>query len=182
MIKRQIYICKGLRLYALGSIHHQYRAVTGRQCPADLIIKVHMSRGIYKIKNILLAVFSFIYGAHSLGLYGYAPLTLQIHIVQHLFLHLTLGQQACFLYDTVCQRGLAMVDMRHYAEISDVFLLGHYYAPIHSLFCYIRSFAALRMTNETYNFKMLTYPPFFFKIPRRIQKGLPQSGNPFIRC
>ena len=30
-----------------------------------------------------------------------AALTLQIHIVQHLILHLTLGQKACFLNNTV---------------------------------------------------------------------------------
>ena len=50
---------------------------------------------------VLLAVCRFVYGTDCLCLDRDAALTLQIHIVQHLILHLTLGQKACFLNNTV---------------------------------------------------------------------------------
>ena len=52
-------------------------------------------------KNPTLAVGRFVYGTDRLCLDRDAALTLQIHIVQHLILHLTLGQKACFLNNTV---------------------------------------------------------------------------------
>jgi hypothetical protein len=50
------------------------------------------------------------------------PLALQIHTVKELFFHIPLGNSAGTLNQSVRQRALSVVDMRHYAKISDVFL------------------------------------------------------------
>ena len=54
-----------------------------------------------------------------MSLDGDAALALQVHGVQHLRLHLALGQRAGDLQQAVRQRGLAMIDVSDDAEISD---------------------------------------------------------------
>ena len=49
-----------------------------------------------------------------------APLALQIHRVEKLILHLTLADGVGALQQAITQRGLAMVDVRNNAEISDL--------------------------------------------------------------
>ena len=124
MIQGQVYIGQGLGLDALRRVHHQYGAVAGCQGAADLIVEVHMAGGVYQVQDILLPVTGLVHGADGLGLDGDAPLPLQIHIVQHLGLHLPAGQQACVLDDAVGQGGFAVVYVRYDAEISDSALFG----------------------------------------------------------
>ena len=46
VIQRQIAVGKGLRLHALAGIHDQHRALAGGQAAADLVLKVHVTRGV----------------------------------------------------------------------------------------------------------------------------------------
>ena len=118
MIQGQIHIGQGLGLNPLGRVHHQYSPVAGGQRTADLIIEIHMPRGVNQVEDILHAVPGFIDGAHSLGLDGDASLPLQFHVVQHLGLHLPAGQKTGALNDPVRQCGFAVIDMGHYAKIT----------------------------------------------------------------
>ena len=54
-------------------------------------------------------------------LYGDAPLTLQIHIVQCLILHLSVRYSARCLQQPISKRTLAVVDVCNDAKISNVF-------------------------------------------------------------
>ena len=126
MIQRKINIGKGLGLDPLSGVHHKDRAVTGRKASGYFIIKIHMSRGIYQVKNIFFSVFCLIYDTDRLGFDRNASLPLQIHIVQHLRLHLPLREQSCLLYDTVGQSGLAMVYMCNNTEITNLVLVCHF--------------------------------------------------------
>ena len=54
-----------------------------------LIVKVHMTRRIDKIKDVFVSVLAVIYQPCGLEFYGYAPFSLQIHIVKKLLLHVT---------------------------------------------------------------------------------------------
>ena len=127
MVQGQIHIGQCLGLYALGCIHHQHRAVTGRKAAGYLIVKVYVSGGVDKVENVFIPILCLIYGADRLGFDGNPALPLQIHIVQYLFLHLPAGQQAGFLNDTVSQGGLAVVDVCYDTKISDFTLVnvGH---------------------------------------------------------
>ena len=73
---------------------------------------------------------------HCLRLYGDTALPLQVHVVQHLVLHFTIGQKAGLLDDAVRQGGFTMIDMRDNAEISDMILWCHKRYVI--LLCQIR--------------------------------------------
>ncbi len=48
-VNGQIGICQGLGLHALGGVYHQHRPFAGGQRPGDLIVKVHMARGVNKV-------------------------------------------------------------------------------------------------------------------------------------
>jgi len=52
---------------------------------------------------------------------GYSSLTLKIHIIEHLRLHIFAHHGSGALKQTVGQSGFAMVNMRNNAEISDIF-------------------------------------------------------------
>ena len=103
MIQSQVHVSQCLGLDSLCCVHHQDCAVAGCQASGHLIVKVHMSWGINQVENILFSIFRLIYGSDRLGLDGDSSLPLQIHVIQHLILHLTAGQKSCFLYDSVCK-------------------------------------------------------------------------------
>ena len=124
MIQCQVDISQRLGLYALCRIHHQNRAVTGRQAAGYFIIKVDMTGRVDHVQNIFLSILRPVNNAAGLGLDRNAPLPLQLHIVQYLALHLTAGQQTGLLYDTVRQCRFAMVDVRDDTKISDFTLFN----------------------------------------------------------
>ena len=123
MIQCQIDIRQCLCLNALCRIHHQDRAVAGRQRTADFVVKVHMSRSIDQVKDILFSVLRLIYRAYCLCLDGNTAFPLQVHIVQHLCLHLSAGEQTGLLDDAVCQGGFTVIYMCHNTKIADLTLV-----------------------------------------------------------
>ena len=121
----EIGVGQGLGLHALGGIHHQHRALAGRQGPGNLVVEVHMARGVDQVQLVDLPVLGLVVQPDGPGLDGDATLPLQVHVVQQLALHLPLGNRLTLLQQPVRQRGLAVVDMSDNAEISDICLFGH---------------------------------------------------------
>ena len=75
---------------------------------------------VHQVEHIIPPVFGAVFQPHGLGLDGDPALTLQIHGVEHLLLHLALGKAAAHLDQTVRQRGLAVIDMGNDGEIADM--------------------------------------------------------------
>ena len=115
VVDGQVEIRDGLRLHALGGIHHQQRTLAGGYRTRHLVREVDMSRGVNQVQDIFLALIHILH-LDGVALDGDAALALQVHVVQHLsFRHLDgLGE----LQQTVGQRRLAVVDMCYDAEIS----------------------------------------------------------------
>jgi hypothetical protein len=74
-------------------------------------VEVDVSRRIDQIQNIFFAVVRLVGQTHRRQLDRDAPFPLEIHLVEHLLLHLTRGQCACIFQDAVCERRLAVIDM-----------------------------------------------------------------------
>ena len=118
MIKRQIHIGKRLCFDSLRRIDNKNCTVTGRKRTAYLIVKVHMTRSIDQVENILFSVFSLVYCPNRLGFYRDSALSFKVHVIENLCLHLT-GCQKTRAFDNAIRKcRFAMVDMRHNAEIS----------------------------------------------------------------
>ena len=125
MLHGKIGVGQGLGLHALGGIHHQHGALTGRQGPGDFIVEVHVARRIDQVQLIELPVPGLVRQPHRPGLDRDAPLPLQVHVVQQLLRHLPLGHRLAPLQQTVRQGGLAVVDMGDDGKISNIALFRH---------------------------------------------------------
>ena len=90
----KIGICEGLSLNALSRVHDEDGALAGGERSADLVAEVHVTRGVDKIKNVVLPVRRLIVEADGAGLYRYPVLALKVHIVKELIGHLPLGDGA----------------------------------------------------------------------------------------
>ena len=123
-----------LGLDALARIHHQDRAFAGRQRPRDLVGEVHVAGRVHQVQDIGLAIVSLVGQAHGLGLDGDPALALDLHVVEHLFSHLALGERAGLLDQPVRQRGFAVVDVGDDGKIADVVERRRHVAPASSTF------------------------------------------------
>ena len=123
VIQGKINIRQSLRLHALSRVHNKDRSVARRQTPGHLIVEVYMSRGIDQVEDIFLTIVRLVDSPHCLCLDRDPSLTLQIHIVQDLSLHLPARQQSRHLDDAVRQSGFPVINMCNDAKISDFFLI-----------------------------------------------------------
>ena len=83
-----------------------------------------------EVENVFLSVLCFIYGTHGLCLDGNATLSLQVHIVQNLCLHLSAGEQTGLLNDTVRQGGFAVIYVCHNTKIADFALIYYCHTTV----------------------------------------------------
>lgn len=123
MLERHVDVRKRLRLDALRRIDDEQRALAGRQAARNLIRKVDMARRVDEVELVLLAVLALVVQTHRLRLDGDAALTLDVHVVEDLRLHLALRQCARILDQAVGDRRLAVVDMCDDREIADILVL-----------------------------------------------------------
>ena len=125
VIQRQINIRQSLRFNALRSVNNQQRTLAGCQRTRNLIGEVDVAGSIDKVQHILLAIARLINAAYRLRLDGNASLTLQIHGVENLCLHLTFAQGSCIFNQAVCQRRFAMIYMGNNRKVTNMVLLNH---------------------------------------------------------
>ena len=123
MVQGEIHVPQSLGLHPLCRVDDKDSPVTCGKRAGNFIIKVHVSRRVDQVEDILLPVVRFIDRSYSLRLDGDASLSLKVHVIQDLLLHLTLRQKTGHLNDPVSQSGLAMVNMGYNTEISDFTLI-----------------------------------------------------------
>ena len=103
----------GLGLDALGRIHHQQRTLAGSDGTGDFVAEVHVAGSVDKIEDVALVLH-----LDCVALDSNALLALQIHIVQHLSLHIALAQRLRQFKQTVGKGGLTVIDVCDNAEIA----------------------------------------------------------------
>ena len=119
-VERVIDVGQRLRFHALRGIHHQQRAFAGGQRARHLVGEVDVARRVHQVEDVGLAVLRLVIEADGLRLDGDAPLALDVHRIEHLFLHLAQLQPAGGLDQAVGQRRFAMIDMGDDGEVADV--------------------------------------------------------------
>ena len=84
-----------------------------------------MARGIDKVQFIGLAVVGPVIQRDTLGLDRNTALTLDIHGIEDLFIHLPRAQPAAVLDEAICQSGFTVIDMGNNRKITDVSKVAH---------------------------------------------------------
>ena len=125
LVHGQVGVGQGLGLDALGGVDHQDCALAGGQAAGNLVIEVHMARGVDQVEDIGLPVVSGVVQLDGPGLDGDAALPLEVHGVEDLVLHLPKLDGVAFLQQAVGQGGLAMVNVGDDRKIPDFCKLGH---------------------------------------------------------
>ena len=119
MLRREERVRNGLRFDALAGVNDQQRAFTGRKRAGDFVGKIDVAGRVDQIELIVVSVFRLVVQANALGLDGDAALAFQVHGVQDLRAHFALAERTCKFEKAVGQRGLAVVNMRDDAKITD---------------------------------------------------------------
>jgi hypothetical protein len=123
-LDRRIAVGDGLRFDPLRRIDHQQGALAGRKRTRHLVGKIDVAGSIDQVQVVDLAAARAVSQGRSLGLDGDSALALDVHRVEHLRLHLAIGESAAQVDDAVGERRLAVIDVRDDREITDV-LHGH---------------------------------------------------------
>ena len=82
-----------------------------------------MTRSVDEVEDIILAVIGVIFEPYGSCLDGYSTLTLDVHVVEQLILHLTQLDRIGQLEDPVCKGGLTVIYMCDYAKITYLILI-----------------------------------------------------------
>jgi hypothetical protein len=119
-IDREIEIADRLRLHPLRRVDHENGPLAGRQRAGYFVGEVDMSGRVDQIEHVLLSISARMTHLDGVELYGDAALLLQVHVVKDLIeLHFPGCDRSGPLQQPVGDGGLAVIDMRDDAEVSD---------------------------------------------------------------
>ena len=113
MLQSHVQVTDGLSLYALTRVHHEQRTLARGYAAAHFVREIHVPRSVYQVQRIALPLH-----LNSVALNRDATLFFQIHVVQHLVLHLTWVHRMRILQHPISQRRFAVVDMSYDAKIA----------------------------------------------------------------
>ncbi len=125
VVHREIGVGECLRLDALGRVHDEDRPLAGRERARHLVGEVHVPGRVDQVQDVVLAVARPVAEGHRPRLDRDAALLLELHVVEHLLVHLARGDRAADLQDPVRERRLAVVDVRDDGEVADEAGIGH---------------------------------------------------------
>ena len=84
-----------------------------------------MSGRVHQIEDIFLSILRGEIQAHGLGFDGDAAFALDIHGIEHLFFHFTVGEAATLLDEAVGKCRFAVVNVSNDGKIADKALVNH---------------------------------------------------------
>ena len=119
----EVGIGEGLRLHALGGVHHQQRAFAGLQAARNFVGEIDVAGSVDEVQLVDFAIVGAIVEPNGVGFDGDAALAFQVHGIEDLLHHFALRKRAGDLQQAIRQRGLAVVDVRNDGEITDEFAI-----------------------------------------------------------
>ena len=125
VVDGEIAVRERLRLDTLRRIHDENRALARRETARDFVAEVDVPRRVDEVEGVLLPVLGLVLERDRARLDRDATLALEIHVVEHLLVHIALLDGTRHLQQPVRQRRLAVIDVRDDGEVPDVPRLRH---------------------------------------------------------
>ena len=119
----QVEVRNGLRLNTLRGIDNQQRTFARGNRARNLVGEVDVSRRIDEVERIEFSVGGTVLHLDGVALDGDALLALELHVVEHLSLHLPAGKCACFFYNSVRECRFTVINMGNNTKIADFALI-----------------------------------------------------------
>ena len=131
IVNRHVQVGDSLGLHTLRCIHNKQCTLASGNRTRNFIREVHVSRSVDQVKRVFLTILHIVH-LDGMTLDGDATLSLQVHVVEHLSLHVFTGYGIGVLEQTIGERALAVVDMRHDTEVA--YCLHSLMSPVVFLF------------------------------------------------
>ena len=125
----EIGIGQRLGLDTLGGIGHQERSLARLETSGYLVREVDVARGVDEVQFVPRSRRMVEVDPHRVRLDRDPPLPLQVHVVEHLVAHLSLGDGAGAFQQAIGKRRFPMVDVGDDGEVTDARLVGHGWSP-----------------------------------------------------
>ena len=125
VVDGEIRIRERLRFDALRGVDDEHRAFTRGETARDFVREVDVARRVDQIEDVFVAVARFVAQSDGASLDRDPALALEIHVVEHLLVHLTHLDRAGLLQQTIGERRLAVIDVGDDREVTDTLWIGH---------------------------------------------------------
>ena len=116
----QVAVGERLGLDALRGIDDEDGPLARGQRAGDFVREVDVAGGVDQVEGVLAVA-----ERDGAGLDGDAALALEVHVVEHLLVHLARLHRARDLQQTVGERRLAVIDVGDDGEVADELGVGH---------------------------------------------------------
>ena len=126
VVGREVRVGERLRFDALGRVDDEDRALAGGERARDLVGEVDVAGRVDEVQDVLVAVLRLVPKRHGARLDRDAALLLEVHVVEHLLVHLARRDGVAPLQDAVGQRRLPVVDVGDDREVADARRVGHW--------------------------------------------------------
>ena len=118
-------VCQRLCFNTLCRVDDENGAFTCIERTGNLVGEVNVAGSVDQVEGIGFAVLGFVVEMNGTCFDRDAAFTLNVHIIEQLLFHVTLGDGFCFFQQSVSERGLTVVDMCDDTKISDMILIWH---------------------------------------------------------
>ena len=121
----EIGIRERLGLDPLRRVDYEDGAFTCGERARDLVREIDVAWSVDEVQDVLFSVARRVAQRYRSRLDRDPALLFELHVVEHLLVHLAFGDRSAPLEDPVGKRGLAVVDVSHDREVADQTTVGH---------------------------------------------------------
>jgi hypothetical protein len=123
VLDREIGVGQRLRLDTLRRVHEQQGPFAGGERTRDFVREIHVTRGVDQIQDVRVLVVCLVRQPDGVRLDRDAPLTLEVHRIEHLRFHLAGLERPRDFEEAVRECGFAVVNVSDDREVADEALI-----------------------------------------------------------
>jgi hypothetical protein len=124
-VDREVGVGERLRLDPLGRVHDEDGSFAGGERARHLVGEVHVTRRVDQVERVVFSVLRLVLQRHGPRLDRDAALLLELHVVEHLLVHVARGDRPAALEDPVREGRLPVINVGDDREVADELRVAH---------------------------------------------------------